>query len=274
MKGFSLLVLFVALSFAGYSQKGYELGGLIGISNYIGDINPNFSLKTPGPSICGLARYNFNTRTSLRVDLAAGRLIGKDNLSENNFQQARNLSFRTDYLDGSIDFEFNFLPLVHGSRDRYFSPYVFGGLAFMYYNPKAKLDDTWYALRPLGTEGQFKGNEYSRITAGMTYGMGVKVDLNYEWSFNAELSVRQVGTDYLDDVSTVYPDMFELAALRGDIAVRLSDRSLETGRQEPIGQTGRQRGVSSVNDAYYSFRVGLVYYIGLLQCPALSKPRP
>ena len=274
MKGFSLLVLFIALSFAGYSQKGYELGGMIGISNYIGDINPNFSLKTPGLSICGLGRYNFNNRISIRADLAAGRLIGKDNLSENNFQQARNLSFRTDYLDGSLDFEFNFLPLVHGSRDKYFTPYVFAGLAFMYYNPKANLDGTWYALRPLGTEGQVKGAEYAQITAGLTYGMGVKVDLSYEWSVNVELSVRQVGTDYLDDVSTVYPNTFELAALRGDIAVQLSDRSLETGRPEPIGEPGRQRGVSSVNDAYYSFRVGLVYYIGLLQCPALSKPRP
>ena len=44
MKGYRLVILFVALSFTGYSQKGYELGGLIVVSNYIGDINPNFSL--------------------------------------------------------------------------------------------------------------------------------------------------------------------------------------------------------------------------------------
>lgn len=273
MKGYSLLVLFVAISLAGYSQKGYELGGMIGITNYIGDINPNFSLKTPGPSICGIARYNFNTRTSLRVDMAAGRLVGKDNISENNFQQARNLSFRTDYLDASLDFEFNFFSLVHGSRDKYFTPYVFGGLAFCYYNPKAKLGDTWYGLRDMGTEGQRIGYEYSRITAGMTYGMGIKLDINYDWSLNIELSVRQMGTDYLDDVSTVYPIMSELAATRGDIAVQLSDRSAELGI-EPIGEPGRQRGVSSNKDAYYSFRIGVAYYIGLLQCPALSRPRP
>jgi hypothetical protein len=273
MKGYIVLVLCIALSFTGYSQKGYEIGGMIGISNYIGEINPNFSLKTPGLSLCALGRYNFNTRTSVRVDVGAGRLVGKDNLSENNYQQARNLSFRTDYLDAAFNFEFNFFSLVHGSRDQYFTPYVFGGLAFTYHNPKAMLNDTWYALRELGTEGQSKGSEYARVAAGFTYGMGIKLDLSYEWSFNAELSIRQPGTDYLDDVSTVYPDMIDLAARRGDIAVQLSDRSGEV-RTEPIGQPGRQRGVTGNNDAYYSFRVGLVYYIGLLQCPAISKPRP
>ncbi len=273
MKGYSLLVLFIALSFSGYSQKGYELGGMIGISNYMGDINPNFSLKTPGLSLCALGRYNFNTRTSIRMDVAAGRLYGRDDLSENNFQQARNLSFRSDFLDASLDFEFNFFPLVHGSRDQYFTPYVFGGLAFTYHNPKAQLGDTWYGLRDLGTEGQRVGDEYARIAAGITYGMGIKLDLSYEWSLNVELSVRQPGTDYLDDVSTEYTVLAQLAAERGDIAVQLSDRSGELGI-EPIGEPGRQRGVSSNNDGYYSLRIGLVYYIGFLQCPAISKPRP
>lgn len=273
MKKIYLLVFLTVFSLAGYAQKGYEVGGMIGASNYAGDINPNFSFKAPGISLCGLARYNFNSRTSFRLDIGAGRLIGKDQLSENLFQQARNLSFRTDFVDASLDFEFNFFNLIHGSRDQYFTPYVFAGLAFMYYNPKANLDGTWYALRPLGTEGQLNGQEYSRITGGFTYGMGIKLDITYEWSLNVELSVRQVGSDYLDDVSTVYPDAFELEARRGEIAVQLSDRSPELGI-DPIGEPGRQRGISSNNDAYYSLRVGAVYYIGLLQCPALSKPRP
>lgn len=273
MKRVYLLVVLTVISLAAHAQKGYELGGMVGISNYAGDINPNFSFKTPGYSICGVGRYNFNARTSLRMDVGAGRLIGKDQVSENLFQQARNLSFRTDFLDAAINFEFNFFNLVHGSRDQYFTPYVFGGLAFAYYNPRANLDGTWYALRPLGTEGQLNGQEYARVTGGLTYGMGIKLDFSYEWSLNVELSVRQMGTDYLDDVSSVYPDMFELEARRGDIAVQLSDRSPELGI-EPIGEPGRQRGISSNNDTYYSLRVGAVYYIGLLQCPALSRPRP
>ncbi len=271
MKGYCLLFLLLTLSLQGFSQKGYEFGGFLGVSNYIGDINPDFSLKTPGPSIAAVGRYNFNSRTSLRMDLSAGRLIGKDALSENPYQQARNLSFRTDYLDASLGFEFNFFNLIHGSRDQFYTPYIFGGLAFTYYSPHANLDGKWYALRYLGTEGQREGHEYSQVTAGPTYGIGMKMDLSYEWSFNAELSIHQPGTDYLDDVSTVYPVMTELAMRHGDIAVALSDRSGELG--EPIGAPGRQRGNSKDKDVYYAFRVGLVYYIGILQCPAISRNR-
>ncbi len=272
MKGSILLFLFLTISLAGFSQKGYEIGALAGFSNYFGDINPDFSLKTPGPSLVLVGRYNFNTRTSLRLDLGGGRLVGKDKLSENPFQQSRNLSFRTNYIDASLNFEFNFFNLIHGSREHYYTPYIFGGLVFAYYNPKANLDDRWYALRDLGTEGQREGDEYARVAGGMGYGIGLKMDFNYEWSLNVELSVRQLGTDYLDDVSTVYPVMSELAARHGDIAVRLSDRSAELGI-EPIGAPGRQRGNSGDNDGYYSFRVGVAYYIGLLQCPAISRPR-
>ena len=271
MKGHILLFFLLTVSIQVYSQKGYEIGGFIGISNYIGDINPDFSLKTPGPSIAAIGRYNFNTRTSLRLDLGAGRLAGRDSLSENTFQQSRNLSFRTDYIDMSLGFEFNFFPMVHGSREHYFTPYLFAGLAFAYYNPKANIDDQWHALRYLGTEGQRQGDEYAQIAAGTAYGFGFKMDFNDVWSFNAELAIRQLGTDYLDDVSKQYPNMVELEARRGELAVRLSDRSGELGIDPPIGQPGRQRGNSKDNDMYYTFRVGVVYFIGLLQCPKIAK---
>jgi len=271
MKGYFLFLLFSISAIPVFSQKGYELGVLGGVSFYVGDINPNYSIKTPGPSLGLIGRYNFNTRTSLRFDLAAGRLIGRDNLSENPFQLARNLSFRTDYADTSLDLEFNFFNYIHGSRNQNFTPYVFGGLAFTYFNPQAELDDTWYALRELGTEGQAVGDEYAQFSPALSYGIGFKMDFNYEWSLNIEMSARQMFNDYLDDVSTTYPDMNQLLMTRSPIAPLLSDRSGELGI-EPIGAEGRQRGVSGDNDSYYSFRIGVVYYIGLLQCPAISKP--
>ncbi|HZV68789.1 MAG TPA: DUF6089 family protein [Saprospiraceae bacterium] len=271
MKGYIILCFIVFVQIRGFSQKGYELGALGGVSYYIGDINPDYSLKTPGPSLGFIARYNFNTRTSIRFDMSAGRLIGKDKYSENPFQKARNLSFRTDFADASLDLEFNFFNYIHGSRNQNFTPYIFGGLALTYFNPRTKLGDTWYGLRELGTEGQLVGEEYGQVAPAMSYGIGFKMDFNYEWSFNIEMSARQSSTDYLDDVSTVYPDMINLASRRGDIAVALSDRSVELG-VEPIGAPGRQRGVAGDKDAYYSFRIGIVYYIGFLQCPDISKP--
>jgi hypothetical protein len=108
----------------------------------------------------------------------------------------------------------------------------------------------------------------------MSIGFGFKIDLNEVWSLNAEIAGRFMGTDYLDDVSTVYPEMGTLLARRGEIAVRLSDRSVEGGQDIPLGAPGRQRGNSDDNDGYYTMKVGLVYYIGIVPCPSLSRPQP
>ena len=78
-------------------------------------------------------------------------------------------------------------------------------------------------------------------------------------------------TDYLDDVSTVFPDMDDLEALRGNEAVLLSDRSWQVPDVEPIGEQGRQRGNSDNNDSYALFGISLVYYFGDIRCPEYSR---
>ena len=35
-------------------------------------------------------------------------------------------------------FEFNFLPYIHGSRDYFFTPYLFAGFSVFSFNPKAE----------------------------------------------------------------------------------------------------------------------------------------
>lgn len=266
---FTVMVLCAATLQA---QRGYEVGGWIGGAHYFGDLNDNFGLSRPGIAAGFIGRYNFNTRLSIRLSGNYARVSAYDSDNDNEFQQARNLSFRSDLLEGIAQFEFNFLPLVHGSRDEFFTPYLFAGLGITYFNPKAELDGTWYDLQPLGTEGQPIGGEYNKVSMGLVFGLGVKVDLNRQWSLNFELSGRSLFTDYLDDVSTEYPNAVELQALRGDLAARLSDRSLEV-RDEAIGEAGRQRGTSSTNDGYAFLSIGIVYYIGTLDCPPISRPR-
>lgn len=270
-----LLVLGILLSTACVrvdAQKGYEIGGWLGLAHYFGDLNSTYKVNRPGIAGGLVGRYNFNTRISVKLSANYGRVSAFDSDSDNQFQLARNLSFRTDIIEGAGQIEFNFLPYTHGSRDDFFTPYLFGGFGFLYANPKAELNGEWVALQPLGTEGQPIGGEYNKGQVSLVYGAGFKLDLSYAWSLNIELSARALFSDYLDDVSTVYPNSVELQALRGDIATMLSDRSLEVGT-EAIGEQGRQRGTSTTNDAYAFLQVGIVYYIGTLLCPPISRPR-
>lgn len=255
------------------AQDGWEAGFWLGTTNYFGDLNTSYDLSRPGLSGGVIARYNFNKRVAIKFSGSYGSVSADDAESSNAFERARNLSFESPIVDATAQFEFNFLPYTHGSKDEFFTPYLFAGLSGFYFNPKATFEGEVYELRELGTEGQFKGEEYYTVQGALTYGGGIKVDLSYEWSLNVEIGARYLFTDYLDDVSTVYPDREDLLRDRGEIAVALSDRSVEIEGfdDSTIGQPGTQRGNSNNNDTYIMFGVGLLYYFGDLKCPTPSS---
>ncbi len=251
------------------AQRGWEAGGLIGVSHYFGDLNTDFRLTDPGRAIAVAARFNFNERICLRFSGNFGEVSAYDSDSENLFELARNLSFQSNILEGNAQLEFNFLPYFHGSKDNFFSPYVLAGISTVHFNPMTEYEGDLVELRPLGTEGQFKGEEYRKSSLAINYGIGVKLDINYYWSINVELSGRRMATDYLDDVSTVYADKDDIAQIHGELGAILSDRSIpvEGVDQSLLTAPGRQRGSTSTNDSFAYLRVGLMYYFGSLKCP-------
>ena len=254
------------------AQRGWEVGAGVGVSHYFGDLNPDFDLGHPGPGASLLGRYNFNERIAARFSFSFGIIDGDDARSDNSFQRARNLSFKSNIWDLSTMLEFNFFRFEHGHRDYFFTPYVSAGLGAFHFNPKAKLDGTWHELRPLGTEGQRRGREYHSIQPAIVYGGGLKFSINYRWSINVEIYGRWLFTDYLDDVSTTYPDPNQLRQQRGDIAVQLSDRSIEVEEFPRVGEPGRQRGDASRNDSFSFAIISINYYFGQLDCPRISRP--
>lgn len=261
------------------AQQGAEFGGFVGISHYFGDLNTDFTINKPNPAFGLVGRYNFNERVAFKLAGSFGQVEADDANSNNTFERRRNLNFNSRVLDATAQIEFNFLPYFHGSADQFFTPYLFAGFSVTRFNPKTTYCESNPALpvsqcggavkeidlRPLGTEGQFQGEEYYTTTGGLAFGAGLKVDINYEWSINIEASARRLFTDYLDDVSGVYPDYNDLENLRDPIAVALSDRSLSSPDQ--IGETGRQRGNRENKDAIAFLTVGIVYYFGDLKCP-------
>ncbi len=248
-------------------MRGFELGGWAGASNYFGDLNTNWRVNRAHLSGGVGVRYNFNDRLAFKLGANVGQLSAYDSDSKNVYEQRRNLSFKSILIDGTGQFEFNFLPYVHGHRDYYFTPYILLGVSIFHFNPRAELDGEWYSLIKYGTEGQFRGEEYNTTQGAIAYGLGFKVDLSYRWSVNVELSGRKLFTDYLDDVSGVYADVRDIRAQRGDIGASLADRSLEP----KIGEPGRQRGNGKKNDMYALLNVGVMYYFGDIRCPEFLR---
>jgi len=233
-------------------QRGLELGIWLGTSQYFGDLQTELTIAEPGIAGGLNARYNFDERISVKASLNHARVGGDDAI-----------------WDASLQGEFNFLPYIHGSSDQWFTPYLLAGVSIFAYSPKAELEGVSFNLRDFGTEGQAIGEEYSRFSRSFNFGFGFKWDINFDYSFNIELSVHNTQTDYLDDVSSVYPNLNDLADIRGNTAVNLSNRALTLG----LAETGRQRGNSSNKDSYVMFGVSFMKYFGTLDCPDVSNQR-
>ncbi len=253
-------------------MKGWELGGWVGTSLYLGDLNTDFRFDRPNLAGGVMGRYNFNHRIALRLGANYGRVRAFDSDSDNTFERIRNLSFRSDIFELTGQLEFNFLPYYHGSDEYWYTPYAFVGLAAFNYNPTTLTDaGDRVELRELGTEGQMRGEEYQTLATAIAYGIGIRWDLSYEWSMDVRLSLRNTSTDYLDDVSTTYPDLSDLSRSRGDVAAQLSDRSIVPTGQERVSREGTQRGDPNQNDHYLFLGIGLNYYFGDVLCPKISK---
>lgn len=261
--------LFCSMSYQLSAQKGLELGGWIGAAYYFGDLNTNYRLTKPGFAGGLNARYNLNNRLSTKGSLNYAKLRASDADSDNQFENERNLEFYNDIFEFTGQFEFNFFPYVHGSKDHWYTPYIFGGGSAFYYNPKRKIDGTTYVLRDFGTEGQPSGSEYLPFSGAFTFGGGFKWDIAESWSMNIEFGVRKIFTDYIDDVSGAYPDAIALEASRDATAVLLSSGT--SLNPSVITQTGRQRGNSKDNDTYNFIGVSIMKYFGDLACPKISN---
>lgn len=248
----SLLIPFIALT--AYAQRS-EVGLFVGGSYYLGDLNPSTQFANTSPAAGLIYRYNLSTRWALKFNGIYGTLLG-DDASSGGWNKQRNLSFRSKVLDFSGQIELNFFPYYTGSSKYTFTPYIFTGLSIFSFNPKAKYNGEWYELQPLGTEGQgttaYPGRKsYSLTQLSLPFGVGVKISISKLVCLGLEWSFRKTFTDYLDDVSTTYPDPYQLEAEKGPLAALLSNRSVSVPGEPPL-VAGMQRGNSKTKD-WYSF---------------------
>jgi hypothetical protein len=261
-KIFFLICIFFFL--VKYSSAQYnEVGLFFGAANYKGELSPHlFNKDFIHFAMGGFYRHNWNRHWSYNFELNYGRISGDDALAETGFERNRNLSFYSDIIEFSPLIEFNFFPYETGNSEFPFTPYLFTGISVLRFNPKTTYNGNDVELQPLGTEGQgLNGTSlYNRVVLAIPIGGGLKIDLG-KFGLGIEVGTRRTYTDYLDDVSTVYPDQLKLTAARGPLAAALSDRSLnKSDTSTPLPTvTGKQRGNSKDND-WYVF-AGITMYV-------------
>ena len=219
-------------------------------------------------------RYKIFPVISNKTMLSYGFLKGDDKTTKETYRSYRNLNFRTPIVEFATQFEYSIirekqghrynLRRVRGVKGFKTNTYFFLGIGGFYYNPKGYYNPgnyakaKWYALQPLGTEGQGlvpTRKKYSRVSVCIPYGIGLKYGLNRRWSIGLEFSAHKTFTDYIDDVSTTYYDKTLLRDSRGDVAAYLADPS---SHENPLWtEAYQQRGDAKDKDSYMFMVINL-----------------
>ena len=287
MKYLSNLVLLVVafVSYSSYAQhtnfntqrnwslNKKEIMGGVGATQFLGDlggrnqIGTDYSLADldlPSTGYGGMIgfRYRFHPYWATTTSFNIGLLRGDDSQTQEVIRNSRNLHFRSIIIELSQRLElillanekygnrYNLRGHSTKMRDKNFQLYVFGGVGIAYFNPKAKYNGSWTALRPLNTEGQglTDGAEKTMpITATIPAGVGFRVGINRMWRIGIEATYVKTFSDYIDDVSTTYYDRDLLATYYGPESSYLSNPSIDNTTWFGAGQ---QRG-DKQKDAYF-----------------------
>ncbi len=232
------IVLFLLLAFAleqsAVAQFKYDYGFRFGGANYLGDIGGknlprrdlivDMHLPSTRWAVGGFVRKRKSKKLAFAGTFDYIRIQGTDQLTTYFPRRARNLTFKNDMFELGARAEYTLYYDSDLSNQGYFNPdmkiYVFGGVAGLFSNPKGlmnyyaaknysratgeNLEGEWISLRKYKTEGQ--DNAYSPLAVAVPMGIGMYFTYMKKWRIGWEYSWRMTFTDYLDDISTVYPD--------------------------------------------------------------------
>ncbi|MBO6117777.1 MAG: outer membrane beta-barrel protein [Bacteroidales bacterium] len=292
MRRFFTLILCIAALTNAYSQRqSWEIGIMMGGSNYVGDINNMFndgkddskewnqfesSFNMYNVHLMGgfIARYNFNPRWVFKGSILFSKLSGDDK----HFNNTRNLNFYTNIQEFSANVEFNFLDYRTGSLQHRITPYIFAGIGLFHFNPKTEIlshsdkQPIVVNLHDLHTEGQTfyadRGN-YHLWQVSVPFGLGMKFSLSKFVCVGLEWGFRKTFTDYIDDISTQYAGRQNLIYNVNENAAIAADRTNELeGYSTVYHKEGEMRGNSTTKDWYNFFGITLTsrFSTGIKKC--------
>ncbi|MDE6647566.1 MAG: porin family protein [Prevotella sp.] len=187
-RGLGMIILLLTLTKVASAQSDpeyrLEIGAGAGIITYQGDFNGNI-LKSPTPMFSALAKYRFNPRMALAMNVSYGKIKGASK-DATTYTPAtwQDYSFNHGLLDAGIRYEYNFWPYGTGREYRgakRVTPYIYIGLGMT-------------LAKPDKTEG---GMNFP-IGGGVKYKVADRVNMALEWAMHFTTS------DYLDGVKDPY----------------------------------------------------------------------
>lgn len=242
-----------------FTKGKYNIEIGLGAAAYEGDLTEKTSFfSQPGLAASFGSSYNISKQFGLGLGLSYARLRADDKKNDKPSLIARNLNFKSNVWELNLLLQYR--PVNLGK----YTPYVEAGGGLFHFNPttidrygnKQKLHD-------LGTEGQgmmLPGRpEYAITQFQIPFGAGIQYSINNRMALKLDFLFRKTFTDYIDDVSTTYPDA-TLIDKKLAIVKQLTFRGdeINSSAQYP---SGGQRGNPDNKDFYYTGQIKFVYQL-------------
>ena len=171
------------------AQDRVEVGGFLGTSYYLGDLNPGTQFRNPHLALGGIVRYVLTDRVVFKGTAMFGTISGeypqkKVKLNERNTNR---YSFERSLLDVAAMVEYNFMSYDHRFiSNTNFTPYLTFGIGTTIYN-RYTIDS-----------GSGDGDPV--FVLSLPFGAGVKYKLTDWIRIGAEWTFRKTSVDDLDVV--------------------------------------------------------------------------
>lgn len=234
------------------AQTSWEAGVLVGGASYVGDLNQRNFSHISGVHTEIHIKKNFDGYFGASFQYNFGIISENDANSHYPDNKLRNLSFETNLNEFNFMMEFNFFEFMQGVGRHKLTPFVYGGIGYVFFQPTTIYNGKRYDLSQFRTEGQ--DISYSKTAITIPYGLGIRFSLKENLQLLGKMGFREAQTDYLDDVSGYYPSKTNFDSLRA----ALSDRSGEVNGNY-IGYSGSQRGDLRKRDKYMFVGIGISY---------------
>ncbi|MCX8478586.1 MAG: DUF6089 family protein [Chitinophagales bacterium] len=241
----------------GTVYSSWELGVNYGESHYNGDLSKNFfQVVNMNQALGAFVRYQHTRYWAYRISYTKGTLSASDANNKTSLRY-RNLSFTSPLQELSLVVE-SHIPEFSVCKNFNWSGYVFAGIAGFKFRPSNQYGD----LQSLHTEGQGTSSNpnlkpYKLTQIAIPFGIGIKFVPLRPIVIGAEIGFRKTFTDYIDDVSTRYPDAKVLAEEVGANAVAAAFSGY--GGSNPQSKKSFQRGNPQFKDAYWIAQLSLSY---------------
>jgi hypothetical protein len=112
----------------------HEIGVFLGGSNFIGDVGSTTYIAPNKPAFGLLYKWNRSPRHSWRFSYTQSTIAAYDEDSEIDARNERNYSFKNSIRELTAGLEFDFFTFDLHDSEPQFTPYVFTGLSYFFYD--------------------------------------------------------------------------------------------------------------------------------------------